>query len=125
MTITIDSHKQIAAIQAEFNTMFPYLKLEFFSTPHKAGIGSAKKFLIPSTKNIGDFKNFQDNKKGIIITPQMTVKDLEENFNSLYGLSVQVFRKSGKVWLETTITDNWTLEEQNAQGEALSKQVID
>jgi hypothetical protein len=33
---------------------------------------------------------------------------------------VQVFRKSGKVWLETTVTDGWTLEEQNLQGEALS-----
>lgn len=122
MTIKIDSHKQIATIQDEFNAIFPYLKLEFFSIPHKTGTGSAKKFIIPNTRNIGEFNNFQSSKKNIIITPQMTVKDLEENFHSLYGLSVQVFRKSGKVWLETTVTDNWTLEEQNAQGEALSKQ---
>jgi hypothetical protein len=31
-------------------------------------------------------------------------------------LSVQVFRKSGKNWLETTASDQWSLEKQNAKG---------
>jgi hypothetical protein len=62
------------------------------------------------------------NKTGsIVISPQMTVLDLEQHFKMIYGLSAQVFRKSGKVWLETTVTDSWTLEEQNRQGESLSK----
>lgn len=52
-----------------------------------------------------------------MITPDMTVTDLEQSFNTIYGLGVQVFRKSGKIWLETTVTDGWTLEEQNRQGE--------
>ena len=51
----------------------------------------------------------------------MTVIDLEKKFREVFGLGIQVFRKSGKAWLETTLTDNWTLEEQNRQGEALSK----
>ena len=34
-----------------------------------------------------------------------------------FGLSAQVFRLSGDVWLETTSTDNWTLEEQNSTGQ--------
>ena len=50
----------------------------------------------------------------------MTVSDLEQKFAELFGLSVQVFRKSANVWLETTVTDGWTLEEQNRQGEALA-----
>jgi len=57
----------------------------------------------------------------ITIAPGMTVNELEQNFKDVYGLSVQVFRKSGKVWLETTVTDGWSLEEQNRQGEDLSK----
>jgi hypothetical protein len=36
------------------------------------------------------------------------------------GLYVQVFRKSGKVWLETTATDNWSLYKQNEEGQELS-----
>jgi hypothetical protein len=51
----------------------------------------------------------------------MTVTELESRFNTIYGLSVQLFRKSGRAWLETTVTDGWTLEEQNNEGEALSK----
>jgi len=50
----------------------------------------------------------------------MTVAEMEERFRDIYGLGVQVFRKSGTIWLETTVTDGWTLEDQNKQGEALS-----
>ena len=53
----------------------------------------------------------------------MTVANLENDFDAIYGLAVHVFRKSGKVWLETTVTDNWTLEEQNRQGELLSSRI--
>ena len=53
----------------------------------------------------------------------MSVKDLEQNFRDVYGLSVQILRKSGKVWLGTTVTDNWTLKEQNEQGQILSGNV--
>jgi hypothetical protein len=54
------------------------------------------------------------------IEPQMTVLDLDQQFQKAYGIGVLVYRRSGKVWLETTLTDAWTLEEQNWQGEALS-----
>jgi hypothetical protein len=50
----------------------------------------------------------------------MTVAELEQQFSDVYGLSVQIFRHSGKAWLETTVTDKWTLEKQNEQGKALS-----
>jgi hypothetical protein len=72
------------------------------------------------SKTLGECRTIHDSGT-LTITPQMTVANLEQGFADVYGLSVQVFRKSGKVWLETTVTDNWTLEEQNRQGEALSK----
>lgn len=43
----------------------------------------------------------------------MKVSELESVFTETFGLSVQVFRKLGNVWLQTTTTDNWTLAEQN------------
>lgn len=121
MKITIDRNKQLATIQAEFNDIFPYLKLEFFSKLHGVGEASAKQNLVSSNRRLEDFIGFKNNKIELTITSAMTVKDLEQNFRNVYGLSVQVFRKSGKVWLETTVTDGWTLEEQNIQGEELSK----
>ncbi len=120
MQITINDDRKIAAIQETFSSTFPFLKIEFFSKPHKSGSGSAEKFMKPNNKTLGECRTAH--KEGIItITPQMTVAEMEEKFRDIYGLGVQVFRKSGTIWLETTVTDNWTLEDQNKQGEALSK----
>jgi len=120
MKILINDRRKIHAIQEDFNKQFPYLKLEFFSKPHSIGGGSAKKLIKVPSKTLGECRTIHDSGT-ITITPQMTVADLEQNFRDIYGLSAQVFRKSGKVWLETTVTDVWTLEEQNSQGESLSK----
>lgn len=120
MKIVINDHRKISAIQEEFNTVFPYLKIEFFSKPHKQGGASAKKLIKHGSKTLGECRTIHT-KGHISITPKMTVVDLEQRFGDVYGLGVQVFRKSGKVWLETTVTDGWTLEEQNSQGESLSK----
>lgn len=118
--MTINDNRKIFAIKEEFNTVFPYLKLEFFSKPAKiAGISSIKLVKHNST-TLGECRTIH-NVGSITITGQMTVADLEQNFSDVYGLGIQIFRKSGKVWLETTVTDGWTLEEQNRQGEALSR----
>jgi hypothetical protein len=119
MKITIDDSRKISDIQGDFNLIFPYLKIEFFSRFQKIGGSSARKFMKNATNTLGECRIIH--KKGnLIITPKMTVAELEQNFANIYGLSVQVFRKSSKVWLETTITDRWSLEEQNKQGEELS-----
>ncbi len=120
MKITINDHRKISAIQEEFNTEFPYLKIEFFTKPHKQSGASPKKLIKHSSKTLEECRTIH-NKGHITITSKMTVVDLEQRFSDVYGLGVQVFRKSGKVWLETTVTDGWTLEEQNSQGESLSK----
>lgn len=122
MKIKISDNRKIFAIQEEFNVLFPYLKIEFFSKPHKLGAGSSKKMIKPSNITLGECRTIHNN-GDVTITPQMTVADLEQRLSDVYGLSVQVFRKSGKAWLETTVTDGWTLEEQNNQGEELSKKV--
>lgn len=120
MQLIINDHVKIYAIQKEFNTMFPYLNLEFFSKFHKSGESTAKKFIEAHTKTLGECRTVRKDGE-IIITPEMTVEGLERTFADIYGLAVQVFRKSGRVWLETSVTDDWTLEKQNAEGESLSK----
>jgi hypothetical protein len=120
MKISINDHRKIHAIQDEFNQVFPYLKIEFFSKPHISGGQSSKKMMKSSSKTLGECRTIH-NKGSITISPEMTVDELEQRFMDVYGLSIQVFRKSGKVWLETTVTDGWTLEKQNEQGEELSE----
>ena len=79
-----------------------------------------KNTIKPSHVTLGECRTTHVN-GDINIVPKMTVKELEQQFLHLYGLFVQVFRKSGNVWLETTVTDNWTLEQQNRQGEEMSQ----
>lgn len=119
MKITINDHRKIFAIQEAFTHAFPFLRLEFFAKPHKPGGASAKKFIKHSAKTLGECRTIH-NTGTITITGTTTVGELEQRFADIYGLGVQVFRKSGNVWLETTVTDSWTLERQNKEGESLS-----
>jgi hypothetical protein len=120
MKIDINDKRKIFAIQEEFNTAFPYLKIEFFTKPHQSGGASPKQYMSSSSKTLGECRTVHNNGH-ISISPEMTVDELEQRFMDVYGLSIQVFRKSGKVWLETSVTDGWTLEKQNTQGKELSE----
>ena len=119
MKITINDKRKIFAIQESFTKAFPYLKLEFFAKPHKQGGASPKKIMNHASKTLGECRTIH-NSGHIAITGSMNVAELEQRFADVYGLSVQVFRRSGNMWLETTVTDNWTLDKQNAEGESFS-----
>jgi hypothetical protein len=120
MILKIDNNKSIAKIQEEFNSMFPYLKLEFFKHPHGIHQGTPKKDMLNPSLTLKQFskKNLHgefDIKEG------MKVSDLEDSFQMLFNLSVQVFRKSAGTWIETSVTDDWTLKQQNDEGRDLSE----
>jgi uncharacterized protein (DUF1697 family) len=59
----------------------------------------------------------------LIFSAETTVADLENTFFRDFGLSAQVFRRSGNVWLETSATDSWSLMQQNSEGAELSSQI--
>lgn len=117
MKINISNSKTIEEIQAEFNQEFPFLKIQFFKHSHKVFKGNDKKEMIPVTTTIGQLKHHNG---AIEISADMTVTELERMFREQLGLNIQVFRKSGKSWLETTVTDAWTLKKQNDEGKELS-----
>ena len=102
--------------------MFPFLKLEFFAKPSKQGAVPSHRVVREPSKTLGECRTIHTTGT-LTITPAMTVKELEQNFRDIYGLYVQILRKSGKAWLGTTVTDGWSLKEQNEQGESLSNNV--
>jgi hypothetical protein len=120
MKIIINDQQNIAQIQQAFNQTFPYLKLKFFSKTHPPERPSNPKFMIRADLKLGEFRKIHHSGE-ILITPQMSVNELEQCFGTEYGLGIQVFRKSGRAWLETIYTDTWTLAEQNTEGETLSQ----
>ncbi len=119
MKLKIDDSKRISAVQKEFNDAFPYLKLEFFERPHAKGSGSPKGQMKSASLTLEQCRK-QHGSGSLVIQESQSVASVEKLFFELYGLSVQVFRKSGKLWLETMMTDDWTLKQQNEHGRELS-----
>jgi hypothetical protein len=118
MIIPINSESQVSDIQREFNQLFPFLKLEFFKNKHAYREGSPKQSKLPDYLLLRDLTKELPEQVGL--SESMTVLELEKLFEDQLGLHLQVFRKSGTLWLETTITDSWTLKQQNEHGMEIS-----
>ena len=113
-------------VQADFNRAYPFLKIEFYKkspmnnlTRIQQRVKGSELLKMAGVKVDGELK----------IYDAMTVGELEQLFGLQFGANVQVSRRSGSIWLETTMTDSWTLKQQNDHGRELSspirKTVID
>lgn len=119
MEILITDNKYIKEIQEEFQKTFPYLKIEFFKTSYKSGNAHLKSQLIPSKMTLGMVRNIHY--EGMLnIDGARKVEEIENDFQNKFGLSVEVFRKSGNMWIETTLTHHWSLLRQNFEGQQMS-----
>lgn len=116
---TIQTGMELSTVQNIFHSTFPYLKLEFFRHRYQPKDANVKKDRLKSDAVVlnvtGDRRE-----SNITITEEMSVTSLGQLFQDHFGLDVQVFRRSGTSWLETTVTDDWTLKKQNEQGRELS-----
>lgn len=124
MKLILTGNSPILEIQKEFNRAFPFLKIEFFSRSHTKGMPTSVNFMIKPGKMLGDF-GFPNIQSEIEVNGAKTVAELENEFKDRFALNVQVFRKSGRLWLETTATDEWTLDSQNEEGKELSEYTKD
>lgn len=121
MEIIIHDSYKFCEIQEEFSKHFPYLKLQFFDFGvERKGIFSRKNLITDTNKTLGDARHVHYTGH-ISINGHQKVSTLEQHFREIYGINIQVFRKSGNSW-QTITTDNWTLTKQNKKGEEMSKQ---
>ena len=118
-SIKITDTEKISSLQEEFHEMFPFLKLEFFHHKHSAYSGSNKKEMLDSSLTLKQCRK-KNTEGSIILKESMKVIEIEKLFQEVFGIPTQVFRKSGKSWIETTVTDDWTLKQQNDEGKELS-----
>ncbi len=112
----INDSKILREVKKEFNQKFPYLKIEFYKGKHEDGQPSLAALQIDDNLSIGKVRKVH-NEGDLSIDGHLKVSSLENRFWEKYGLNVQVFRRSGNLWLQTTKTDHWTLAEQNGKGE--------
>jgi hypothetical protein len=94
------------------------LKIEFFESVANVPGVRRRSGVSPET-NLGKIRTKEVN--GILeIEDSTTVTELEQVLTDRFGLESQVYRRAGNIWIETNITDMWTLEHQNEQGRQLS-----
>jgi hypothetical protein len=109
----------LKTIKSAFNEKFPHLRIEFFSTGHKEGQGSSQQAIYDDHLRLADIR-----KEGMMgeisIHGNLKTSSLEKMFQDQVGVAVQVYRKSGNVWLQTTATDDWTLSEQEKEAAAMN-----
>jgi hypothetical protein len=119
MQIGIKPDAKVMDIQKEFNAFFPYLKLEFYKNLPQLNKPSPKAEKINPEESLKKINRMLE--EGTInIDRKKTVSELVLDFWKNYSLSVLVFRKSGNLWIETSLTDSWTLAKQNSIGESFS-----
>lgn len=113
MTITDD--KKLWDVQRAFHQKFSHLRIEFYRGQHQSGEGSPENDKLDGELTLGKVRTVHT-EGDFSVKGDMTVADFEQKFFEKYGLNVQVFRKSGNLWMQTTSTDSWTLDAQNRKG---------
>ena len=118
MKIKISKTSMVGEIKNQFSAAYPFLKLEFLIRP-KLSSGQPHPMIAPDNTMLS---NIAANMKegAIVLDDTTTVGELEAFFRN-HVLDVQVFRQSDHLWLETTMTDRWTLEKQNTHGKEISE----
>jgi hypothetical protein len=123
-TLIITPSDSLKKVQETFEKQYPFLKIEFFRGEHEVGELSSEREKIDSQFTFSDVTSIADLFE-ISLSGKTTVAEFEQSFRHLPDLSVQVYRKSGRVYLETATTDAWTLEEQNTKGKEMSEPVVE
>lgn len=118
--ILINKDSLLMDIQCYFSALYPFLKVEFFESAHTTG-------MLKSTKIDPRTSIKKITKMGLMcsidINNSRTVSELSHDFQHKLGVIVQVSRKSGNVWNAISLTEGWTLEDQNAAGEFISSEM--
>jgi len=117
MQLQINGDLVINELQREFSKVYPFLKIEFFRNGASKYSADQR---IPQTKKLREAWKPGKKEDVLLFNDATTVMELEKSFMDRFGLAAQVFRKSGNVWLESIMTDNLTLKQQNDHGRELS-----
>lgn len=118
--LIINKESRIKEIQQTFSQHYPYLKIEFCKK--ESLLPSSKKINASPESKIRDLTLITDSTQ-VNIAENRTVAELVSDFINRLGIIVQLFRKSGNIWNVISLTDSWTLENQNKAGEFISMEM--
>jgi hypothetical protein len=113
MILQIFDSLTIEEVQERFNECFPYLKLAFYSKPHKIFQPSDDGDEYISKIRLSDIRKNHDN--GVLeIKSWYKTARVEADLKEYFDLNAQVLRLDLKSnsWVQTYLSDNLTLKEQ-------------
>lgn len=122
MYINLEPTMSLADVNAAFQKYFGLLKLEFFSETHESGSLSNEKSALELTTTLHEVGISES--KRLDFNKDTSVAEFEERFRHL-GIGVQVLRKSKELWLHTSSTDAWSLQEQQLRAHEMSGTIDD
>lgn len=111
--ITINNLRKVHAIQDEFAAFFPQLKIEFYEKSNLAHGGRTEHFVKGNNMKI-EHCRVHKNDGDISFNEEMNVGELKASFSNSFGLSIEVFHKSGKnEWSHLPVQDDEILKDIN------------
>lgn len=113
--LNINDSQKLSEIKKAFSDKFPHLKIEFFSDEHRVGEANSRKAMYDDSLTLREIRKNHTSGELSIDGHQKT-STFEGNFHDHFGVTVQVFRRSGNIWLQTTTTDDWSLTHQENTG---------
>jgi len=116
----INKNMTTEQVKRKFHERYPMLKIEFYNKEHATFAISSNRNKITEEIPLSDLNPDIESGK-LSLSENLRVSEFERLLENRFGLHIQVFRKSGNQWMQTSITDSWTLGKQEAKGESLEK----
>ena len=121
MKITIRGNRTISELQQDFNSIFPFLNLEFFDLPANQFVNHVSSGQEQPNLWLKDIR--EKNEDGeLVIHQHMTVMQLENILSDEFGLHAKVFVKQGDRWIRSSLNGYWMLHHKNEEGRRTSHQ---
>lgn len=108
----IELKHSLKEIKTEFSKLFEGLKIEFYKKAHNNAEGSSNTLILDDDLTIEELTSKLSSFE-IPVEGKMMVSEVETLFKQK-GLNIQVFRRVGDVWIQTTSTDSYSLNKQKS-----------
>lgn len=116
MIIEIHPEKKLKEISQAFSQIYPFLKLEFFRKQHRWQESSPDSELLDQELLVSQATENKLASGHIEIHYWQKTGVVEMKFRQQFQLAVQVYRNHQGRWIQTSGTDELTLEDQNEAG---------
>ncbi len=124
MKLLLAPNMTIAYFNEAFRFFYPNLKLVFFQKTFSNNQKLAESIRIVDESTCLKDLSLKKVQGFIQIDDDESTENFETDLEKIFGLNVEVFRRSGDLWLLTTLSDVHSLQEQEEWAELSLEKII-